>query len=159
MTRGRGSVDLGGGGVFIVDQETASLSLIKIRTPTFESTQLLIPGETTVGTWLIVTCVGAVDIVSTDAWKATLDLNALGDAVRVRCRVEGDRFHPLGMDQEVRLQNVLVNAKVPLSQRNNLPLVVAGKRIAWVPGVRIADWAKVTQNTKHFAQIEARQIS
>ena len=159
MVRGSGAVDLGGGATFVVEQETASLSTAGIGTGRFEPAKLRIPGETIVGAWTIITSIGPVGSISDDAWRATLDLSALGNDVCIRCRVEGDRFHPLGMDQEVRLQDVLVNARVPRSRRDNLPLVVAGGRIAWVAGVRIADWAKVTRGTTRTAQIEARPLS
>ncbi len=160
LTRGSGAVDLGIGATFAVEHDTASLSTTAIASVAFAATPLTLPGETIVEGWAITTSVGLADgTISNDAWRATLDLDALGDGPCVRCRIRGDRFQPLGMNQEVRLQDVLVNAKVPRSQRDNVPLVVAGERIAWVAGVRIADWAKVTLDTTRSVVIEVRPAS
>ncbi len=65
-----------------------------------------------------------------------------GPAV-VRGRVPGDRFQPLGMAAEKKLQDFLTDAKVPAAWRDCIPLVVTPRGIAWVVGCRIADWAKV----------------
>lgn len=159
LTRGSGAVDLGIGATFAVEHDTASLSTAAVESVAFAATPLALPGETIVGGWAITTSAEPTGAISDSAWRATLDLDALGDDICVRCRIRGDRFQPLGMNQEVRLQDLLVNAKVPRSQRDNVPLVVAGERIAWVAGVRIADWAKVTPSTTRSVVIEARPLS
>ena len=84
--------------------------------------------------------------------------DAVGVGVCVRPRARGDRFQPLGMPTDVRLQDVLVNAKVPRSLRDGLPLVVGDRGIAWVPGVRIAEWAKVAPETRRVVTFEARSL-
>jgi tRNA(Ile)-lysidine synthase len=159
LKRGSGAVDLGGGAIFSVEHDLASLSMIDVDAGAFESVPVRIPGETIVGSWTITTSVQSVGVMGNSVWKATLDLDALGNDLSVRCRVKGDRFHPLGMNQEVRLQDVLVNAKVPRSQRSSIPLLIAGSRIAWVAGLRLADWAKVTNSTSRSLLIEARRAS
>jgi tRNA(Ile)-lysidine synthase len=159
IVRGSGWVNLWRGATFRVEHEAASLSTDHFTMGQFEPTTLHIPGEAVFGMWAITAGIGPMGTISDDVWRARLDLNALGNNVCVRSRIEGDRFNPLGMEQEVRLQDVLVNAKVPRSQRDSLPLVVAGGRIAWVAGVRIADWAKVTRGTTRSALIEARPLS
>ena len=37
-----------------------------------------------------------------------------------------------------KLQDILVDAHVPRSRRDSLPLVLAGGRLAWIPGVAIS---------------------
>ena len=55
----------------------------------------------------------------------------------VRSRRPGDRFHPLGMAQAKKLQDVLVDAKLPRAQRDSLPLLCAGDGpILWIAGLR-----------------------
>jgi tRNA(Ile)-lysidine synthetase-like protein len=51
----------------------------------------------------------------------------------------GDRFRPLGMSGEKKLQDFFVDAKVPRDQRGRIPLLIADGRIAWVVGHRIAE--------------------
>ena len=54
----------------------------------------------------------------------------------VRNRQPGDRFRPLGMGgRPKKLQDFLVDRKVPGNERDTLPLVVdADDRIVWVVG-------------------------
>ena len=162
LSRGSGTAELGVGATFVVEHNVASLTTRVLESRGFPATALRLPGQTIVGSWIITTEVihaGVRGEINDSAWRATLDLDALADDIGVRARIDGDRFRPLGMAQEVRLQDVLVNAKVPRSQRDNRPLVVAGERIAWVAGVRIADWAKVTNKTTRVVVIEARPAS
>ena len=64
----------------------------------------------------------------------------------IRNRQPCDRFNPLGMNQNVDLSKFLINSKVAASWRDRIPLVVYPDdgRIIWLPGIRIADWAKVS---------------
>ncbi len=159
LTRGSGAVNLGSGWSFTVEHDTAALSTGIITPVPFAPITLPVPGEAVAGSWRITARIEISGSVNSDAWRAILNPDALGDKVCVRSRAKGDRFHPLGMNQEVRLQDVLVNAKVPRSQRNNIPLVTAGEKIAWVPGVQIADWAKVTTAATRSIVIEVRPLS
>jgi len=61
----------------------------------------------------------------------------------VRPRRPGDRFQPLGMTQEKRLQDFMVDSKIPRAWRDRVPLVVSPRGIAWVVGWRVAEWARV----------------
>ncbi len=87
---------------------------------------------------------------------AHLDFDLLSDLV-VRRRREGDRFQPLGMDVPKRLQDFLVDEKIPMLLRDRLPLVVSGDTIAWVCGVRISDRFKVTETTRRVLRLEVRK--
>lgn len=60
-----------------------------------------------------------------------------GDSVVVRTRQPGDRLRPLGAPGRRRLKEVLIDHGVPRRERDRLPLLVVGERIAWVPGVTI----------------------
>ncbi len=51
----------------------------------------------------------------------------------------GDRFRPLGMSGHKKLQDFFVDAKVPRFERERIPLLLSGERIAWVVGHRIAE--------------------
>tara|TARA_B100000315_G_scaffold41093_1_gene35906 strand:- start:662 stop:2164 length:1503 start_codon:yes stop_codon:yes gene_type:complete len=77
------------------------------------------------------------------SWSAWLDRECLGDLVQVRTRLPGDRFQPLGMDQDKKLQDFFTDARVPGDWRDRVPLLVSSRGIAWVVGYRIAHWARV----------------
>ncbi len=55
----------------------------------------------------------------------------------------GDRFQPLGLNGEKKLQDFFTDARVPKEWRKRIPLLVTERGIAWVVGYRIAHWAKV----------------
>ena len=74
---------------------------------------------------------------------ARFDPSSLRDGVYIRIRRPGDRFHPLGMARDKKLQGFFTEARVPRAWRDRVPLLVAGPRIAWVVGYRIAHWARV----------------
>ena len=88
---------------------------------------------------------------------ALLDADALGSALWLRARRPGDRYQPLGLSRAKKLQDVLVDAHVPHSERDALPLVCAGRGIAWVAGQPPAEWAKITSKTKHTVRIRAER--
>ena len=62
---------------------------------------------------------------------------AEGDRVTVRNRRPGDRIHPLGAAGSRKLKELLIDRRVPRRDRDRLPLICVGERIAWVPGVTI----------------------
>jgi len=76
----------------------------------------------------------------------------------VRPRRHGDRFRPLGMDMEKKLQDFMVDAKIPRHWRDSVPLVCSPEGILWVVGWRIAEWAKVTDRTKRVLLLEFERV-
>ena len=85
------------------------------------------------------------------------DADALGDAPFLRTWQEGDRFQPLGMTGEKKLQDFFVDEKIPRRDRTRVPLLCAADgRIAWVVGYRIAEPFKVTAQTRRVLCIGVR---
>jgi tRNA(Ile)-lysidine synthase len=78
-----------------------------------------------------------------DELAARFNPAALGNEVVVRARQPGDRFQPLGMEGEKKLQDFFTDARVPRAWRDRVPLLVAGGRIAWVVGYRTAQWVRL----------------
>jgi tRNA(Ile)-lysidine synthase len=66
--------------------------------------------------------------------RQVFDADILGDAVRIRARQPGDRFTPLGMTGTRKLQDYFVDAGTPQDERDRVPIVEAGGRVAWVVG-------------------------
>jgi len=83
-----------------------------------------------------------------------LDAERVGQDVRVRTRRSGDRLQPLGSVYAKKLKAFLIDAKIPRSMRDRLPLVVTSTGIAWVAGVRPAEWAKVTSATRAILRLK-----
>lgn len=85
---------------------------------------------------------------------AYVTTSAVEGGARVRPRRDGDRFHPLGMRSETKLQDYFVNAHVPERFRDRIPLVECERGIAWVAGERIAEWAKLGEGEAQAIRLE-----
>lgn len=126
-----------------------------LRLPAIEGERpLAIPGETRVGGWRITAdvreyaaCARAVGQCG-DAAAETLDFDRLGGDLRLRARLPGDRFQPLGMTRAKKLQDFMVDERIPREMRDGIPLLVSSKGIACVVGWRIAHWARVRDDTR-----------
>ena len=65
----------------------------------------------------------------------------------------GDRFWPQGAPGPKKLQDFLVDAKIPRWLRPHIPLVAAAGEIIWVAGVRIADPVKLLPDSRDILEI------
>ena len=86
---------------------------------------------------------------------------ASGGRVLVRARVPGDRYVPLGMSHEIKVQDLMVDGKVPRERRDSTPIVVApdAGRIAWVVGFPPADWARVHRDAASCVKIAFKEAA
>jgi tRNA(Ile)-lysidine synthase len=112
-----------------------------------QSVELVVPGRTSLPEWGLLVHVEQVappDSPRTGPWEALLDAGSATGPLAVRARRPGDRFRPLGAPGERKLQDVLVDLKVPRASRDRVPLLTSGDRLAWVGGYRIDDRFKLT---------------
>ena len=154
------SVDLPGRLVFSVGYDTLSLSAdgrsSADTSALVEEYPLSIPGVTRTHGWnvtarLMANAGGPLD---TGAYSALLDAERASQTLHVRGRRPGDRFTPLGMTGAKKLQDFMVDARIPAGSRDGVSLVVSEKGIVWVVGHRIADWAKVRDDTRKILALE-----
>ncbi|MEE8620049.1 MAG: tRNA lysidine(34) synthetase TilS, partial [Dehalococcoidia bacterium] len=71
-----------------------------------------------------------------------------------RQRRPGDRFQPLGMSMPKKLHEFMVDAKIPRSWRDHIPVVCSPQQIIWIAGWRIDDRVKVTEAVKEILHLE-----
>jgi tRNA(Ile)-lysidine synthase len=87
--------------------------------------------------------------------KAYVDYDLLIFPLVVRTRQAGDVFVPLGMKTHKKLSNFLVDEKVPLPEKDKIPMVLNGNGdIIWVGGMRQDNRYKVSATTKKVAIFE-----
>jgi tRNA(Ile)-lysidine synthase len=123
--------------------------------------RLPVPGNARFGQWSVraelldrpPTRLGPLNGVA----AALLDADVLGADVWLRGRHPGDRYRPLGLGRSKKLQDILVDAHVPRSERDALPLLCAEGGIAWVAGQPPADWAKITEKTTRTVRVWAER--
>ena len=81
-----------------------------------------------------------------------LDYDTISEPLCFRSRKEGDYLMlPDGGRQS--LQDFLVNEKIPLGERDSIPLAASGSHVLWVVGHRISAAAKITDKTKTIIEI------
>jgi tRNA(Ile)-lysidine synthase len=83
-----------------------------------------------------------------------VDLELIDGQPRIRSWKPGDRFVPLGMSQQKKLQDFFVDERVPAERRPRVPLVVSGNAIVWVVGMRIDERFKLTPSTTRALRLQ-----
>jgi tRNA(Ile)-lysidine synthase len=122
--------------------------------------ELKIPGKTKLPGWLIeATIANKKGMAEKDNFTAYLDLDKAGDKLLVRPRKRGDRFQPLGLDQPKKLNEFMIDAKIPRTWRQRVPIVCSPENIVWVVGWRIDERAKVSQKTKRVLRLEFKRAT
>lgn len=89
------------------------------------------------------------------SFTAYLAADVVKDApLVVRTRRPGDRLKPLGLRGTIKVQDVLVDLKVPRAWRDRVPLVTCRDEVVWLPGYRIAHAARVLQARSASVRLE-----
>jgi len=91
-------------------------------------------------------------------WEEVADADAVRFPLVARGRRDGDRFAPLGMGRDVRLKSFLINARVPVVERDHLALVCDQEKIVWVAGVRLSDRVKLRDSTQRVLVMRAEEV-
>jgi tRNA(Ile)-lysidine synthetase-like protein len=76
-----------------------------------------------------------------------------------RHRRPGDRLRPLGGPGERKLKDLLIDRRVPARERDRLPIVEIGGRIAWVPGVAIDERFRLAPGTEVAWRFELEEVA
>lgn len=125
--------------------------------------RLNIPGETELPAYH-----GKIEAFIKDKKKISLKQNnhdvAIFDAkwltqpIFVRPRQAGDRMTCFGLNGSKKIKELMIEAKIPRSQRDQYPIVVMDDRIIWVPGIRRSDFAPVTEQTNQVVCFVWKQV-
>jgi tRNA(Ile)-lysidine synthetase-like protein len=76
--------------------------------------------------------------------------------VFIRRRLPGDRYRPLGSTGFSKVQDAFVNRKIPLAERDLLPIVLVEGSMAWCPGLPPSEDFKLTGQTKEAVRLTYR---
>ncbi|WP_300386430.1 tRNA lysidine(34) synthetase TilS [Clostridium sp.] len=81
------------------------------------------------------------------------DYDTIEEKLEIREKVNGDRITPLGMKGSKKLKDVLIDLKVPIEERKEIPIVTFDDEIAWVVGYKVSEKFKVKKETKKILKI------
>jgi tRNA(Ile)-lysidine synthase len=81
-------------------------------------------------------------------WEAYLDADVVGETPLLRTRRPGDAFAPLGLvGHRQKVNEFMINQKIPAAWRSHIPLLVAGGRVLWICGYRPAEETRIQPTT------------
>ncbi len=86
--------------------------------------------------------------------EAYMDYSEIKLPIEVRVWEKGDKFYPLGMNEEKKLQDFFVDNKIPVHLRKSIPVFIDKEKIVWVGNCRIDERVKVTDNTREVLHLK-----
>ena len=141
---------------FLLGADPAALSPY----PALEAESTLkIPGRTDLTGWCVKAAITGREQVKEkeNGLTAYFNLAKTGIKLTVRPRRPGDRFQPLGLSQPKKLNEFMIDSKIPHAWRQRVPIVSSPEHILWVVGWRIDERAKVTAETEKVLRLEFKR--
>ncbi|HZY11129.1 MAG TPA: tRNA lysidine(34) synthetase TilS [Bacteroidota bacterium] len=83
-----------------------------------------------------------------------IDADSAGKKIIIRSWNEGDSFIPIGMRNKKKVSDFFIDEKIPLFDKQLIPIVESDEKIIWICGLRLDDRCKVTKKTKTIVKLE-----
>lgn len=87
-------------------------------------------------------------------FEALINVDYANNQLVVRTWQSGDKFQPLGFHGTRKVSDILTDMKVPAHEKESYPILICNQEIVWVPGYRIAEKFRVTDQTKTALHIK-----
>ena len=94
------------------------------------------------------------EIIPVKTYTKWFDYDKITTSACFRVRKPGDYLCINKQGAHKLLQDYFVNEKIPKKQRDLLYILADGPHILWVPGYRISEYYKVTEDTKNILEIK-----
>jgi tRNA(Ile)-lysidine synthase len=131
--------------------------------PIGDACDIKVPGITRIPGWQVVASVESVakfladheslDPWSSDGFTAFFDCDRVGVDISLRARRRGDFFQPLGLDRLKKVGRFMMDARIPRTWRDRIPVLANPEQIIWLAGWRIDDRVKVTPQTRRVLSL------
>lgn len=90
-----------------------------------------------------------------DPWEAYLDADVVGPQPVLCPRHPGDVFTPLGLGgHRQKVNEFMINKKIPAARRNFVPLLVAAEQVLWVCGYSPDERARLRPDTRRVLHLK-----
>lgn len=84
------------------------------------------------------------------------DYDRITKSLVFRIREKGDYLTINGKLSRKKLKDYMIEEKIPKNRREKIYVLADGSHILWVPGYRISEYYKITENTEHILQVQLR---
>ena len=91
-------------------------------------------------------------VLASNRYAVYIDGDSSG-TVKVRTRRAGDRMQPLGMSQEKKVQDILVDKHIPRSEREQIPLFFSDTHCVWLAGVSLDNRVRLSSTTQTIVRL------
>ncbi len=91
--------------------------------------------------------------------EALLDFNKIQLPIKIRNRRKGDRIQPHGMHGTKKIKDYFIDQKIPLCERDRIPIIVSSDEILWVIGFTTSDKYKVQPETRKCLHLQYGKIN
>lgn len=88
------------------------------------------------------------DNLKLEPCKVLMDLEKVSFPLELRKWELGDKMRPFGMKKSKKVSDILIDAKVPLHEKDRTYVLVSGNEIIWLIGQRVSESVKVLPKTK-----------
>jgi tRNA(Ile)-lysidine synthase len=121
---------------------------------------IVVPGYTQIGDWRIhAQIIAPSKRIREDEFTVYLDADTVIGELTVRSRKPGDRFQPLGMAEEKKVGQFMIDSHIPQLWRARVPIVCNAEKLLWVVGYRIDERVKVTEGTKKILRLRFENVA
>jgi tRNA(Ile)-lysidine synthetase-like protein len=125
-----------------------------------------VPGEVSLGEgWRVRTEVLPAEQLPPEAlssphpWTAYLDADVGQGPLVLRPRREGERMQPLGLEgRSTKLNELMINLKIPAAYRERYPLLARGDTVLWLPGFRVDHRARLTKESASVLVVRMERV-
>jgi len=93
-------------------------------------------------------------IIPEKTYTKWFDYDKIVKSLEIRRRRPGDYLEINREHGRKKLKNYLIDQKIPARERDRLWVLADGEHILWVPGRRISEGYKVTENTRRILKVQ-----
>lgn len=88
--------------------------------------------------------------------NAMFDLDKLIFPLKLRRWEDGDKIVPLGMKNEKKISDLLIDLKVPLIEKKKTAVLLSGEEVIWVVGIRLSERFKCDAHTRNVLYLKKK---
>jgi tRNA(Ile)-lysidine synthase len=124
--------------------------------PPLPTVAVAVPGKTFAPGWdwtIEAELLSAPAVGAPGRWTVDLDPDRVLLPLTLRTRRPGDRLQLPGVAGATKLQDLLVDAKIPRRERDRIGVVEAANGIVWLAGQRAAGWALADAGSERVVRL------